>query len=281
MKIAVCCESTSDLPKELLAKYDIKVIPYNIILGDTEYKDGEISTAEMLEFAEKNKILPKTTAINQFEYGEFFESILKDYDAFVHICLSSGITSSFNNAISASKNFESGYVVDSKSLSTGSALLCIYARELADAGFDAKTIAEKVQKRAEDVSTSFVIDKLDFLYKGGRCSSLQLVGGSLFNIHPKCAVINGKITVDKKYRGSMEFVVSKYASELFADVSKIDKKRVFIVYPSATEAMIAQAVSACEKVGFEEIIKTTAGVTIASHCGANTLGIMFLKNENL
>lgn len=278
MKIAISVESTNDLSEELLQKYDIKVIPYTITLGDMTFKDGEHTTAEMFEYVDKYGTLPKTTALNEYEYTEFFKEILESYDALVHICLSSGITSSCGNAERAAKNVENAFVVDSRSLSTGIGLLAMYARELAEEGLSAEEIAKTVQERADKLQVSFVVERLDYLYKGGRCSSLQLLGANLLKIRPRIVLKEGKMISDKKFRGNMGGVVAKYCAETLKDFNTPDLKRVFITYTTATPEMLESARKALSEAGFKEILETRAGGTIASHCGANTLGILYFND---
>ncbi|MBQ9513631.1 MAG: DegV family protein [Clostridia bacterium] len=278
MKIAISVESTHDLTKELLDKYDIKVIPFNIVLGDKEYADGQLSTQEIFDFVNKNGILPKTTALNSYTYQEYFESLKKDYDAVIHIALSSGITSSTGNAINAAKEVENCFIVDSLSLSTGIGLLAIYARELADKGFAPSEIAEKVSKRTSSVQASFVIERLDFLHKGGRCSSIALLGANILKIRPRIVLKNGKMISDKKYRGNMPSVIAKYCQETLSEFNNPDLDKVCITYSTATEDMISEAKNALINAGFKNIYETHAGCTIASHCGANTLGILYFND---
>ncbi len=278
MKIAVSVESTNDLSKELLTKYDIKVIPYQFVLGNDLYKDGEITTEEIFNYVDTNGVLPKTNALNEFEYTEYFESLLTEYDGIIHISLSSGLTSSTQNAINASKNVKNTFVVDSLSLSTGIGLLALYARELADAGEEINVIAEKVAKRVSKVQASFVIERLDYLYKGGRCNSLQFFGANLLKLRPRIVVKDGKMSADKKYRGNMEKVVSKYCEETLYEFNTPDLDKVFITYTTATPEMVSAAKKALEEVGFKNIYESHAGCTIASHCGGNTLGILYFND---
>lgn len=278
MKIAVSVESTNDLSQDLIQKYDIKVIRYEIILGDRVFKDGDLSTADMFAYVDKNGVLPKTTALNEYEYTEFFQDILKDYDAVIHVALSSGLSSSCSHAMQAAKNLENVYVVDSLTLSTGIGLLAIYARELANQGVAPEEIYNKVQARVEKLQVSFVIERLDYLYKGGRCSSLQLLGANLLKLRPRIVVKNGKMGTDKKYRGNMASVVSKYCQEVLSDYPTPDLDKVFITRTSATPEMMAAARAVCENAGFKNIYETYAGGTIASHCGANTLGILYFND---
>ena len=278
MKIAVSVESIHDLTKELLEKYDIKVIPYTITLGDQTFKDGTYSTEEMFAMVDQYNQLPKTTALNEFEYTEFFENLKKDYDAVVHICLSGGITSSCGNAERAAANLKNVYVVDSLALSTGTGMLAVHARELADSGMDAAEIAKALIARREKVQTSFVLERLDYMHKGGRCSSIALLGANLLKIRPRIVMKNGKMMSDKKYRGNMSNVIAKYADDLFCDFDSPDLTRVFITYTTATPELVAAAKAKCESIGFKEIIETHTGGTIASHCGAHTLGILYFND---
>lgn len=278
MKIAISTESTSDLTKELLTEYDIKVIPFPIVLGDMEFLDGEHTPEEMFKIVDEKNMLPKTNALNTFEYSDFFKSLLKDYDAVIHIALSGGITSSTSNAVLASKELENVYVVDSKSLSTGIALLALYARELANEGLDAKEVFEKTNKRVNSLQVSFVIERLDYLYKGGRCNSLQLFGANLLKLRPRIVLKDGKMQSDKKYRGHMGSVIAKYCEEVLTDFNTPDKSRVFLTYTTATPDMVESAKTALINAGFKEILETRAGGTIASHCGPNTLGILYFND---
>lgn len=281
MKIAVSVESTNDLSKEMLLEKDIKVIPYQVTLGDRVFKDGEVSTEEMFAYVDEYKVLPKTTALNEFEYTEFFEGLKASYDAVVHICLSSGLSSSCNNAIRASQNLKDVYVVDSLSLSTGIGLLALYARELADKGEEASQIAKKVQDRVSKLQVSFVVERLDYLYKGGRCNSLQLLGANLLKIRPRIVVNSeGKMVSDKKFRGKMDSVIAKYCAETLAEFNTPDLDKVFVTYTSAQPEMVEAAINACKEAGFKNIYETRAGGTIASHCGANTLGILYFNDGN-
>ncbi len=279
MKIKITAESTIDLPKELLEEYNISTLPFTVILGDNEYKDGDITSSDIFAFVEEHKILPKTSAINEAQYTEFFTEMKKEYDAIVHITLSSKISSANQNAVAASKNFENVYVIDSKSLSTGIALLAIYASKLVSEGkLTAQEIAEKVAARVPSVQASFVIKKLDYLYKGGRCSALALVGSKFLKIRPQILLEDGAMGVHKKYMGKMEGAISKYVDDCLEEFNNPDLSVAFITYTTATEEMIESARLALRAKGFKTIYETTAGATITSHCGENTLGILYIND---
>ncbi len=278
MKIAISAETTADLTKELIEKYDIRLIPYEIVLGNKVIKDGDISLSELFEFVEQNKTLPHTTAINEFCYAEYFEELLKEYDAVVHITLSSGLTSSVCNAVKAAEGLNNVFVVDSNSLSTGIGLLSIYARELADKGYKPNEIAQMTSDRSKKIQASFIIERLDYLFKGGRCNSLQLLGANILKIRPRIVLKDGKMISDKKYRGGMGGVVAKYCQDVFEEFPSPDLDKAFITYSIATEEMIDIAKKALLEKGFKNIYETNAGITIASHCGENTLGIFFFND---
>lgn len=278
MKIAISAESTVDLPKELLKEYDIHTIPYTIIMNGQEYFDGEIAPEEIFSKVEETKELPKTSAINATQYEEYFTSLLKDYDAVVHFALSSEISSSCKNAVLASEKLGNVYVCDSKSLSTGIALLAIYARKLANDGFSAKEVYEKTNARVPYVQASFVLKKLEYLYKGGRCSALSYFGANLLHIRPQIILKNGKMGPYKKYRGNMDKVVKNYCKDTLEEFNTPDLSVGFVTYTTATPEMIKEAKQSLLDKGFKTIYETKAGATISSHCGENTLGILYIND---
>jgi DegV family protein with EDD domain len=280
MKIAITAESTIDLTQDLLSKFDIKTIPFTVILGDKDYVDGEITPEDIFKFVGETGVLPKTTALNEYEYEEFFKSVLTDYDAIIHFALSSGISSSYSHAVSASNNLQNVYVIDSKSLSTGIALQAINARQLANDGLDIKDIIAKVEDRKDKVQASFVIERLDYLHKGGRCSGFKMLAANVLKIRPCIVLKDGKMINDgsKNGKGSMPFAVKKYCEAVLNEFHDLDKTIAFITYSSATPEMVAAAKNALENAGVKTIYETNAGCTITSHCGENTLGILYFND---
>ena len=279
MKIALSAESTLDLSKELLQKYDINVLPFTVLLGENEYKDGEITGPDIFDYVDKNKILPRTCAINEYQYRDYFRSFLDNgYDAVIHICLSSGISSSYDNAEKASHKFDNVYVIDSASLSTGIALEVIYARKLIDKGLDAKEVVEKVKARIPYVQASFVIQTLDYLYKGGRCSGLARLGAAILRIKPQIIVSEGKMAPAKKYFGRKSQVIESYCKDTLEQFANPDLSIAFVTHTYATPEMVAVAIEALKNRGFKTIYETHAGATITSHCGPQTLGILFIND---
>ncbi len=279
MKIAITSDSVIDLTKELLEKYDIKILPLNILVGDTDYKDGEITPSEIFEHVNKTGVLPKTSAANEQTFIDFFSEILKEYDAIVHFDISSHMSVTCQNAINASKQFNGKVeVIDSKTLSTGMALLAIYARELTKTESDVKVIAEKVRARVPFVQASFIVERLDYLHKGGRCSSVALLGANILKIRPQIIVKDGKMGSHKKYRGKMANCVKEYCKDVLQEFNTPDKSVLFLTYSSATQEMVDAAREVIKDVGFETIYETTAGSTVSSHCGPNTLGILYIND---
>lgn len=278
MKIAISAESTIDLPKELLEKYDIHTLPYTIILGDKEYFDGEIKPEDIFKFYEETKTLPKTSAINTTQYQEYFNTLLKEYDGVIHFCLSSEISSACKNAMEAAEKFKNVYVVDTKSLSTGIALQAIYASNLVKKGIGLEEIYEKAMKRVPYVQASFVLKKLELLYKGGRCSALSYFGANLLQIRPQIILKDGKMGPHKKYRGNMEKVVKSYCEDTLAEFNNPDLSIGFVTYTTASDEMVKIAKDSLINRGFKTIYCTKAGATISSHCGENTLGILYIND---
>ena len=278
MKIAISAESTIDLPKELLEEYEIHTLPYTIILGDKEYFDGEIMPEEIFKFYEETKTLPKTSAINTMQYQEYFNMLLKEYDGVIHFCLSGEISSSCKNAMEAAEKFKNVYVVDTKSLSTGIALQAIYASDCAKNGGVITEIYERAMKRVPYVQASFVLKKLEFLYKGGRCSALSYFGANLLQIRPQIILKDGKMGPHKKYRGNMEKVVKSYCEDTLAEFNNPDLSIGFVTYTTASDEMVKIAKDSLINRGFKTIYCTKAGATISSHCGENTLGILYIND---
>ena len=279
MKIAISAESTLDLSKELIKQYDIHVIPFTVLLGEDAYFDGDITSQDIFDYVDKNKILPRTSAINDFQYREYFTSVLEQgYDAIIHISLSSEISSSYSHAVNASKKFDNVYVIDSRSLSTGIALEVIYAAKLAKKGLKPQEIVDKVNARIPYIQASFVIQTLEYLHKGGRCSGLLRFGAAILRIKPQIIVSDGKMAPAKKYIGRKSQVVEAYCRDTLEQFANPDLSVAFVTHTLATPEMVAVAIDALKNRGFKTIYETTAGATITSHCGPQTLGILFIND---
>ena len=279
MKIAISAESTLDLSKELIKQYDVHIIPFTVLLGEDAYLDGDINAQDIFDYVDKNKILPRTSAVNEFQYREYFKGLLDEgYEAIIHISLSSEISTSCSQAINASKKFDNVYVIDSRSLSTGIALEVIYAAKLVKKGLKPQEIVEKVNARIPYVQASFVIQTLEYLHKGGRCSGLLRFGAAILRIKPQIIVSDGKMAPAKKYIGRKSQVVEAYCRDTLEQFANPDLSVAFVTHTLATPEMVAVAIEALKNRGFKTIYETTAGATITSHCGPQTLGILFIND---
>ena len=279
MKICISAESTIDLSKELLEKYHIRTIPFGVLLGEDSYLDGEINSQDIFDYVAKTRILPRTTAINEYQYRDYFEGLLKEgYDAVIHFSLSSQISTSYSQAVRATRKVDHVFVIDSASLSTGIALEAIYASQLADKGLSPEEIVEKVSARIPYVQASFVIQTLEYLHKGGRCSGLARLGAALLRIKPQIIVSEGKMEPGKKYFGRKSQTVEAYCKDTLEQFDNPDLSIAFVTHTLATPEMVAVAIEALKNRGFKTIYETKAGATITSHCGPMTLGILFIND---
>lgn len=277
-RIALSAESTIDLTNELIKENNIHIVPFTVILGNKSGLDGVITSNEIIEYVKNHGVLPKTSAVNNFQYEEHFSNLLKDYDYVIHISLSSEISCAYNNAMEVAKTMKNVFVIDSLSLSTGIALLALYARKLIDSGMEPFDIVNAVSKRRSFDQTSFILSRLDYLYKGGRCNSLAYLASTLLKIRPQIIVRNGRMEPRKKYVGKFEKAVIKYVNDTLEYFNTPDLENVFITYTTAPKAIIDEITKILKEKGFKNIYPTNAGATITSHCGENCLGILYLND---
>jgi DegV family protein with EDD domain len=281
MKIKITGDSTLDLSKELLEKYEISLMPLEVSLGEDTFLDGvDITREDIYNYEKQTGKLPKTAARSSYVYKEFFESFLNQgYDAVIHFNISSLLSASHQSASQAANDLNNVYAIDTLALSTGSSLLALYACEFAQEGKDAEEIVELVKKRIPYVQTSFIIDTLNYLYKGGRCSKLQLLGANLLKIKPTILMKNGKLDVGKKFKGSMTKVILDYVNHILDSYNTPDLSRVFITHTDASDEVVQEVKNILkEKYAFREVLETKAGATVTSHCGKGTLGILYLND---
>lgn len=276
MKIALSMDSACDLPIELIEKHNIHITRFYIMLGEKECVDGiDVNADVIYNYVKETGVLPKTAAINIDTFNEYFSKFAKDYDAVIHFALSSEMSSSYKNALIASEEFKNVHIVDSASLSSGIGLLVLSCADKIEEGKDVETILKELEEEKPKVQASFLVDTLKFLYKGGRCSALSSIFASILKIKPKILVENGKMGVAKKYMGNINSCLIKYVDETLKSNTP-DKKRVFCTHSSKME--ISETIMQMLKdYGFEEIYECDASSTICSHCGPNTLGILFMN----
>lgn len=278
MKIAISSDSSLDLTKELIEKYDIHVVPFAIIMGEEQYYDGEVTSKDLFAYTAKTGKLARTSAVNEAQSEEHFRKLLLNHDAIIHFTISSDMSASYQNAVKAAEKFENVYVVDSRTLSTGVALQAIYAKKLADKGMSPEDIVTKVKERIPFDQASFAIEAVNYLYKGGRCSGLAALGANLLHIRPQIIVKDGKMGQGKKFRGPMNKWVKDYVEETLKEYNNPDHSIIFITFSSATDEAVAWCVERLKKEGFKEIYPTFAGGTVSCHCGPGTLGILYFND---
>ena len=281
MKIKITADSTCDLSAELIAQYNVSISPLHVSLGADDFHDGvTILPQDIYEFYAKHKQLPKTGACSAVEYEEFFQKQLDEgYDAIIHFNISSQMSATHSNAVNASQNFSNVYVIDSRNLSTGTGLLVLYACDLAKFGVSPQEIVDNVSARLDAVRASFIIDTLEYLHKGGRCTTLVYYAANLMSLKPTIEVKGGKMGVGNKFIGRFPRCVGKYADLVKSQCTSPDKKRCFVTHTQMDEELVQSVVDRVKSWGvFDEVLETTAGCTITTHCGPNTIGILYIND---
>lgn len=282
--IKIISDSTCDLSKDLIEKYDIAILPLHIHLGEEEYQDGvTITPDEIYTWADANNTTPKTSAASMIEVIDLYEPYIKNGDEIISFSISSSMSANNNVMRLAAEDLEAEdkiHVIDSANLSTGIGLLVIEAAIMAKEGKTAAEIVARIEELKPLVSASFVVDTLTYLHRGGRCSSVAVLAGGALKLHPKIVVENGKMGANKKYRGKINSVIMSYAKDLEADLKNAKKDRVFITHSGCDENVINDVRAYLESLEkFDEILVTRAGGVISSHCGPGTLGVLFIKDE--
>lgn len=280
-KIKITCDSTCDLTQELYSIYDVEAVPLGVTMGDDFRRDGVNVTAEELySYAEQSGQLPKTSAISMGEYMDVWSKYVNDGYEVVHINLSSELSTSNQSARLAAEELGGVYVVDSRSLSTGSGHLVLLAKEMAEADLPAAEIAAALTEMARHLDVSFVLQTLDYLHKGGRCSGIAAFGANLMKLRPEIEVVDGKLKVGKKYRGSAEKSILDYVRGRLAGRTDIQTDRIFITHSGAPDEIVEKVVALVKELQpFEQVIVTRAGCTISCHCGPCCLGVLFMTKE--
>ena len=280
MKIRMTADSTCDLSPELIRKYNLGIAPLSVIIDGNVYHDGvDVTPRDIFRAAEAGKSI-RTAAVNTFEYRELFTEQLKTCDQIVHVCISSEFSTCYNDAMEAARHFDNVSVVDSRNLSTGSGLLVLEGAEMAARGAEREEIAETLRRRAGLVDASFVVRNIDYLRRGGRCSGLEALGAKLLHIRPSIVVKDGKMHPGEKYRGRYEHYLKHYIEDTLKDDSTIDFNRAFITHSPSEEGLVRFAIDTVKSYGlFREVIETMAGCTVCTHCGPDTLGLLFMRKN--
>ncbi len=282
-KVIIASDSTCDLSKELILDNGIEILSLGVTLGEENYTDGvDVSADDIYAHYEKTGQLPKTSAVNVAAFEEFFEKCTSEGNSVVLFTISSSMSSTYNNARLAAEEFENVHVVDTENLSTGGGLLVLMACKLAREGKSASEIAEACRAAAPFVDASFVIDNLEFLHKGGRCSALERFGANLLQLKPCITVKGGAMGVGKKYRGKFGDVLKTYVADRIGDASDIELDEVFVTHAGCDMDIVNACVEQVKAAGpFKNVYITRAGCTISSHCGRNTLGVLFIRKTRV
>ena len=280
-KVIITRDSTSDLPAEIVEKFNIMTVPLIVTLGDKAYQDGvDIHPDDIYKYHEEHGVLPKTSAANVDDMINFFEPLVKQGYEIIHFTISSAMSSTYQNSCIAADEFDGIYVVDTQNLSTGEGLLIMKAAEWAAQGLSAKEVYDKVNELISKVDASFVIDSLEYLHKGGRCSALAALGANLLKLKPCIEVSGGTMGVSKKYRGKYSETLKQYVADRLTDYSDIDLSRVFVTHAGCDPEIVNQVVEQVKATApFEELIISRAGCTVSAHCGRNTLGVLYIRKS--
>ena len=279
MRIKIISDSTCDLTKELLEKYDISIVPLTVIKDDKAFSDGvTITTDEIFAHVAAGGSLCSTAAVNVLDYQEKFAEFADKYDAVIHINISSELSSSYQNASLAADEFDNVVAIDSRNLSTGQGLVVLKACELAETASSVEEVKAKLLDYIPKVEASFLIDRLDYMVKGGRCSAVAALGANLLGLKPCIEVKDGRMSVVKKYRGNYAKSLANYVKDRLASREDLDRKHLFVTHtPVSEDCKNAVTDAVKEYADFENIYWTTAGCTISCHCGPGTLGVLFAK----
>lgn len=279
MRIKVLSDSTCDLPEELIQKYDITIVPLTIIKDGEAYSDSiTITPAEIFAHVAAGGGLCSTAAVSVGEYAQWFEKYAADYDGVIHVNISSEFSCSYQNACLAAEEFDNVRVVDSRNLSTGQGLVVLQICKLAATCQTLDELHEKAQAFTEKVEASFLLDRLEYMVKGGRCSSAAALGANLLNLKPCIEVKNGKMGVVKKYRGNYAKCLASYVKDRIANRDDLERETLFVTRTPVTDEClqaVSQAVDAYAD--FENIYWNEAGCTVSCHCGPGTLGVLFIR----
>lgn len=281
MRIFISSDSTCDLSRSYLEEHNIGILPLYVIKNGENFRDGvDITAQDIFQHVAAGGDLCSTAANNVDDYLSFFQQKRKEYDAVIHINISSDFSSCYQNACIAAEELSEVYVVDSRNLSTGHGLVVCQAVKLAENGaLSPAEIAAELRDFTQRVEASFILDNLEYLRKGGRCSSIVALGANLLKLKPCIEVKDGKMAVGKKYRGKFDKCVLEYVRERLDGRSDIDYGRIFITRTTLPEQLSRDIRAEVEKHPFEIIEETTAGCTVSCHCGPDTIGVLFVRTK--
>lgn len=283
-KVKIMADSTCDLSKDLVQEFDITIIPLHIMLGNKDYEDGRgIVPGDIIKWSDEKKMTPKTAAPGTDTIEEIFAPYKDDDTEIICFTISEEMSTTANVVRLMSQTMdmeERVHVVDSRNLSTGIGLLVLEACDMASLGMSANVIVDQINELIPKVRASFVVDTLTYLHRGGRCSAVAAIAGTVLGLHPEIVVRDGKMGVGRKYRGRMDKVTLDYAKALEKELLNAKPGRVFITHSPTDETIIREVRRYLESLGyFDRILETEAGGVVTSHCGPGTLGVLFISAE--
>lgn len=281
MSIKITSDSTCDLTPALLNKYDIDILPLSIIKGGAAFQDGlEITPPDIFRHVDAGGDITTTAAVSVGTYHDRFALLSPRYEAVIHIDISSAFSSCYQNACIAAEDFSNVYVVDSRNLSSGQGHVVLEAALAAEAGMAPLDILTYLNGLLPRVESSFIINRLDYMAKGGRCSTVAMLGANLLKLKPCIDVKNGKMEVTRKFRGGFEKCVLEYVRERLKGRDDLELDRIFITHTVEDRGIIeAVRQEILKHAPFQEIVETRTGCTVSTHCGPNTLGILFIRSR--
>jgi len=279
MRVKIISDSTCDLSQDLIQKYDIGIVPLIVTMDNQEFLDGiTITPADIFAHVASGGSLCSTAARGVAVYQEEFAKYTKEYDGIIHIDIGSGFSSSYQNACIAAEDFDNVRVIDSQNLSTGHGLVVLKACDLAQTAKDLDELKSQLDAYASRVEASFLLDRLDYMVKGGRCSGAAALGANLLSLKPCIEVKDGKMVVVKKYRGHIEKCMASYVKDRLAGRENLDDERIFITHTDVSKESLEATINGVRQYGnFKNVYETVAGCTVSCHCGPGTMGILFVR----
>lgn len=279
MRIKIISDSTCDLSPELIQKNDIGIVPLIVMKEGEEFLDGiTINPANIFSHVAAGGSLCSTAARGVAVYQDEFAKYANNYDGVIHVNIGSDFSSSYQNACIAAADFDNVRVIDSKNLSTGQGLVVLKACELAQTARDMDELKAQLDEFVSRVEASFVMDRLEYMVKGGRCSGAAALGANLLSLKPCIEVKDGKMVVVKKYRGHIEKCMVSYVRDRLAGRDNLDDGTIFITHTDVSPESLEAVRNAVAELGhFKNVYETVAGCTVSCHCGPGTMGILFVR----
>lgn len=275
-KIQLVCDTVCDLPAEYIKNNNIRTIKVPCIINGEEVFD--ISNQQLFEFVKQNGELPKTAAPSLVYYESYFEPLCKESDHVIFLCMSSGISSAYSNIIQLESTYKNLHIIDSKNLSGGIGLLLLQSINAIEKSVDIATLIDTLQQSVNSIKGSFILDTLSYLHKGGRCSTISLLGANLLKLKPQIVLNEGKMLLAKKFKGKIELAITDYCEHILLEKDKIAKDYIIIAYTTENTDILNAMAQKFKAVGIDSILCVQASSTIASHCGPNTYGVFYIEN---